>query len=88
VLLAVFFSVCSLIMSLFQMLHRQDADRFLALISPDAGLMVHNFVRPTFPGIGWAILLATAVWVWIVVAGIFERRDPALYMQPVPREGE
>lgn len=87
VLLAIFFSACSTIMSLFQMLHRNDAERFLTFISPDAGMMLHNFVRPTFPGIGWAILLATAVWVWIVLAGILERRDDLLYTRPEAREG-
>jgi hypothetical protein len=88
VLLAIFFSICSTIMSLFQMLPSDRTDEFLTFISPDAGRIVHNFVKPTFPGIGWAILLATAVWVWVVITGLFTRRDRRLYTSPLPREGD
>ncbi len=66
-LLAVFFSLCSTVMSLFQMLSRERADDFLTEISPTAGQTLHDVIRPTFPDLGWAILLAAAVWTWIAV---------------------
>lgn len=68
VLLAILFSALSTIMSLYQMLPRDRTDRFLTEISPTAGQTVHDLVRPTYPGIGWAVLLATAIWVWLACA--------------------
>ncbi|MBC7784347.1 MAG: hypothetical protein H7144_10955 [Burkholderiales bacterium] len=77
VLLAIFFSLCSTIMSLYQMLPRNRADEFLTDLGPNAGEMLHDFVRPTFPDIGWAILLGSAVWIWIVLSGALGARLPA-----------
>jgi len=79
-LLAIFFSLASTIMSLFQMLSRNRANEFLTEISPTAGMTVHDFIKPTFPDIGWAILLAAAVWAWIAITPALRYR-----LQPKPK---
>jgi len=71
VLLAILFSILSTMMSIYQMLPRDRTDEFLTELSPRAGRMVYDFIRPTYPGIGWAVLLATAVWVWIACGPAF-----------------
>jgi hypothetical protein len=76
-LLAVFFSLCSLTMSLFQMIPRHRPNLFLVEIGPNAGRILHDAIVPTYPGLGWAILLATAVWIWLTVAGACTARKDA-----------
>jgi hypothetical protein len=70
-LLALFFTLVQLVMSLFQMIG--SGEGFLTEFCPDAGPLVARLIRPTFPDIGWAILLAAAVWVWMTMAGAVTR---------------
>jgi hypothetical protein len=63
-LLAVFFTLCSTTMSLFQILGGGPR-KFLADVSPTLGRSLLGFARGTYPGIGWAILLVTAIWLYV-----------------------
>jgi hypothetical protein len=67
-LLAIFFSLASTVMSLYQMLAR-DGGKFLKEWSDTAGMTIYRIVHPTYPGLGWAILLGSAVWIWMTIAG-------------------
>ena len=64
-LLAIFFGLCSTNMSLFQLLNDSNSRSFLTDFSPTLGQTLRFFTRATFPGIAWAILLATAVWLYL-----------------------
>ena len=64
-LLAIFFGLCSTNMSLFQLLDDSNSRSFLTDFSPTVGQTLRFFARGTFPGIAWAILLATAVWLYL-----------------------
>jgi hypothetical protein len=64
-LLAIFFSLCSSIMSLYQILGDDNSNRFLTNISPTFGKNLQLFTRGTYPDIAWAILLAMLIWLYM-----------------------
>jgi hypothetical protein len=64
-LLAIFFSLCQLTMSLYQLLSIRSANDFMTEISPTFGLSLFRFTRASYPSLGWAILLAAGIWVYL-----------------------
>lgn len=87
-LLAIFFSLCSAVMSLYQMLNRSNARHFLTDTSPTFGQSLQRLVHGTFPGLGWGILLATLVWMYLVLVPR-DLRPPRWWRRqciPPPRE--
>jgi hypothetical protein len=52
-------------MSLFQLLNDSNSRSFLTDFSPTLGQKFRFFTHATFPGIAWAILLASAVWLYL-----------------------
>ncbi|MGN6505356.1 MAG: hypothetical protein ACTHM6_07320 [Tepidisphaeraceae bacterium] len=73
-MLALFFSLCSSLMSYSQMSWAPESDKFLAELSPRAGHLLRAGVLPTYPGLAWAVLLATAIWLWMTLAPAFTLR--------------
>jgi hypothetical protein len=65
--LAIFFSACSTAMSLRQM---ADGARRVGWHLDRNGLpfRLGDYLNPIYPGLGWAVVLATAVWLWMTVA--------------------
>jgi hypothetical protein len=66
-LLSIFFTLCQLNMSFYQLLSNDNAGRFATGISPTFGKSLLTFTRGTYPDLGWAVLLAAAVWMYLVL---------------------
>ena len=72
--LAIFFGLASTCMSLAQMCFDGHGPQFLKEYSPRAGWTVMRFLGPLYPGLGYAVTLATVVWMWVAVRGAVGRR--------------
>ncbi len=67
-LLALFLTLVTFIMTIHVMLSNRNWPKFGADISPDFPRQFHNFIFGTYPDIGWAVLLATLIFIYWAIA--------------------
>ncbi|MGC4033154.1 MAG: hypothetical protein QM754_15750 [Tepidisphaeraceae bacterium] len=73
--LGLFFMLCSTSMSLMQMAESKMLVAFATRTPPlDLTRDIYEWLKPTYPGAGWAVTTATVAWLWITIAGAAGRR--------------
>ncbi len=66
-LLAILFSVLSAVMSLYQVMDGQRGIAWVEQFAPGWGEAILHAIKGTWPDIGWATLLAVAVWIHLAI---------------------